>query len=185
MITSLRGRIVERSPTTLVVEVGGVGWLVEISLTTFQKVGGEGSEVYLYTELEIGRDGMRLYGFATSEERADFRMLTQVPGIGGRAALNLLSRISGEELRQVIAQGRQDLLTSIPGIGPKKAAKLIFELREELKATVPQAEPRDDEAVEALMALGLNRREAQERLRRIPDRSSLSLPEVLKEALKG
>jgi Holliday junction DNA helicase RuvA len=187
MIVGLRGKIIERSPTALVVEVDGVSWLVQISLATFQKVGPEGSEIYLHTQLEVGRDGIELYGFATPEERADFRLLTGVSGIGPRAALNLLSRLSGPQLRQVIAQGRKEVLSSIPGIGPKKAAKLIFELKEEFERTVSELEAAtgDEEAIKALTALGLTRREARERLKRIPDRANLSLTEILKEALKG
>lgn len=184
MIERIRGKILDKTPTCVVIDWGGMGIAVGIPLSTSQEIGDVGDEALLYTQLVIREHSWELYGFSKEEEREVFNTLTSVSGIGPKAALNLLSRMEMNEIKTIIAESRTDILTSVPGIGKKKAAKIIFELNAKM-AREPVAADVPVDALKALVALGLSKREAAERLRKVGSFAQLSLSEILKRALKG
>ncbi|MDH5187289.1 MAG: Holliday junction branch migration protein RuvA [bacterium] len=184
MISSLRGKIIEKGPTISVIDCQGLGFLVHTPLSTSQKMGEKGVEVNLYIETIFNRDGIALYGFATPEEREVFNILTQVPGVGPKAALNLLSRLEAKEIKSMITLGKVETLQTIPGIGRKKAEMIVFKLKE----TVEKVEEPPDttgDALKALISLGVSRKEANERLKRIANLKELTLTEILQKALSN
>ncbi len=183
MIGRLRGELVEREPTRAVVVCHGIGFEVGIPLSTSQAMPAVGHEVDLYIDSYFSRDRVQLFGFATAEERAMFRLLTSVKGIGPRAGLNLLSRFSPAEIASAVADGRVDVIQTVPSIGPQKAATIIKKLQQAAPA-VPAIEPILADAEAALVSLGLSRREAQQRLVRVKRIPGMGLQELLKQALR-
>ncbi len=132
MIASIRGTLVSKSPTEVIIDTGGIGYSVNIPLPTYTTLGDIGTPVSLLTYLHVREDILQLYGFSTEEERSLFRLLISVSGIGPRMGQTILSGISAEELRQHIASGNQLALTAIPGVGKKLAERLIVELRDKI-----------------------------------------------------
>jgi len=193
MITFLQGRLVEKTPTRLVIDVHGVGYEVNISLSTYRKL-GEKDEVRILTYLHVRDDEMRLFGFADSEERELFLQLISVPGIGPRLAQNILSRVSTEELQRAILQEDYVTLTSVSRVGRKTAQRLVVDLKERLSAGVPTLPPHlpevkreeVEEAILALMCLGYKRPEAQRAVERAfkEEGPELSVEDLVKAALK-
>jgi len=175
MITSLEGTLVSKSPTEIVVRVNGVGYGVNIPLSTFEAIGEVKSTVSLFTHLHVREDALQLYGFASEAERDAFRMLISVSGIGPKMAQGILSGISVSELRSRIAEGNSGALTTIPGIGRKLAERLVVELRDKVTRLGPAAEPIPSaagdqarvrsEALLALTSLGYSRLAAEKALR--------------------
>jgi Holliday junction DNA helicase RuvA len=197
MIASLRGLLISKSPTEVVVDVHGVGYMLSIPLSTFEKVGELRSEVFLYTHLIIREDAQQLYGFFTEEERSTFRLLLSVTGIGPKMAQGILSGIPVSELRSHLASGNLGALTAIPGIGRKLAERLVVELREKMaKNELPPSFPvggSDDqarsrtEALLALTSLGYPRPVAEKALRgalQDPAGQTASLEQLIKLALR-
>jgi Holliday junction DNA helicase RuvA len=182
MIAFLRGKIIEKEPTVSTIDCQGLGFLIHMPLSTSQKIGENGAEVNLYIETVFSRDGLSLYGFATQGEREVFNIITEVPGIGPKAALNLLSRFEAKEAKKMIAQGKVEMLRSIPGIGPKKAEMIVFKLKDSVAKSDEKPDITSD-ALKALISLGISRKEANERLQRISNLSGLSLTEILQKAL--
>jgi Holliday junction DNA helicase RuvA len=182
MISFIRGKIINKAPTVLTIDCQGMGFLIHTPLSTSQKIGEKGSDTSLQVETIFTRNGISLYGFATQEEQEVFNILTEVPGIGPKAALSLLSRLEAKEVIKMIAQGKVEILQTIPGIGKKKAAMIVFKLKENLGET---EEPSDmiNDALKALISLGISRKEAKERLNRISDIQDLTLNEILSKAL--
>jgi holliday junction DNA helicase RuvA len=175
MIAVLRGTLVAKSPTEVTVDINGVGFTVSIPLSTYGALADVGSTVTVLTHLHVREDLLQLFGFATEDERAMFRMLVSVNGIGPKMAQGILSGISVKDLRMHIAAGNVGALTTIPGIGRKLAERLVVELREkigktDLSPTSPaglsdeQAKVRS-EALLALVSLGYNRTIAEKALR--------------------
>lgn len=181
MISIIRGRILNKSPTSVTVDVGGIGFFLSVPLYTSRRIGEMGDETLLYTRIEFSKDGLYFYGFSTEEERQLFDLITSIQGVGSKAALKILSGLDRKELERVIKKGDVKTLSEIKGIGRKKAARIIFEL----KGRVFQKPEMNEDAVKALVSLGLKRNEAKKRLRRIPDIEKLSLPEILRLALKN
>ncbi|MCK6614116.1 MAG: Holliday junction branch migration protein RuvA [Ignavibacteriaceae bacterium] len=189
MIGYLKGEIFSAAPTRLVIDVNGVGYLVNISLNTFEAVSGK-KTVQLYISTIVREDSISLYGFSDEEEKAMFELLISVSGIGAKSALSILSGIRAEELRRTITHADTARLSTIPGIGKKTAERLVLELREKVDA-VPSsaagAAPAGirSEAVSALIALGYNQKNAEQAVRDIlgttPD---ISIEELLKTALR-
>lgn len=175
MIASLRGTLITKTPTEIVLDVGGVGYGVSIPLSTFEKLGNVGTEVFLHTYLHVREDAMLLYGFHTEEERSLFKLLLSVTGIGPRMAQGILSGIPASDLRSYIVAGNSGALTTIPGIGRKLAERLIVELREKVSKIEaqggvfpPSSDPRGavrNEALLALTSLGYNRTTAERAVR--------------------
>lgn len=175
MIASLRGILLSKSPTELVVDVNGVGYGVSIPLSTYERIGEPNSPLTLLTYLHVREDALQLYGFATEEERSLFRLLISVSGVGPRMAQTVLSGISTSDFINYIREGNHFALTRIPGIGKKIAERLVVELREKigkidttsslLPASSPSQTNTRTEALLALISLGFNRGVAEKALR--------------------
>jgi len=197
MIASLTGILKSKSPTEVLVDVGGVGYAVSIPLSTYSTLGDLNAPVRLLTHLYVREDAMQLYGFATEAERQLFKLLISITGIGPKIAQGILSGISVSDLRQHITGGNIAALTAIPGIGRKTAERLVVELRDKIgksdttlgSATIPGdkgAEVRN-EALLALMSLGYNRVAAEKAIRLALNDgggSDLNVEDLIKKALK-
>jgi Holliday junction DNA helicase RuvA len=167
MINSLRGILVRKSPTEVVIDVQGVGYGLSIPLSTFEVLGDLNTPVSLFTFLHVREDALQLFGFASEEERQLFKVLISVSGIGPKMAQSILSGISGPELRNAILQGNFGVLTAIPGVGRKLAERLVLELRDKigkmpagpssLSASAETQPAIRTEALLALTSLGYNR----------------------------
>jgi len=173
MIGILRGTLAAKAPTTAVVDVNGVGYDLQVPVSTFEAIGVPGSPVTLYTHLHVREDALVLYGFATTEEREIFRLLIGVSGIGPKMAQGILSGIPVTELREHIAGGNLNALTAIPGVGRKIGERLILELRDKVGKTESMAaaggtdgqSQARSEAFLALTSLGYSRPAAEKALR--------------------
>ncbi|MDD5557975.1 MAG: Holliday junction branch migration protein RuvA, partial [bacterium] len=193
MITFLKGVLLEARPTSAVVGVDGVGYEVIIPLSTFDLLPRTGAEVTILTHLHMKDDGMVLYGFMTEAERALFRMLLGVTGIGPKIAVAILSGISPERFGRAVREGSARVLAAVPGIGRKKAERLIVELRDKIGpggegepggAAAPETEAARDAAL-ALVALGYTQAEAQRAVRAALERTGTAEVEALiREALR-
>jgi Holliday junction DNA helicase RuvA len=183
MIALVAGRLVEKEPTRVVVDCNGIGFELRVPLSTSNRLGAVGEAALLLVVPRLTREGMDLYGFAEADERDTFRLLLSVTGIGPKAGLNILSRFSPGEVRELIAAGRADVIRTVPGIGPKRAERVLRELAE--KAPPPQVETGTlADAESALVSLGLTRKEARARLSRVPGAAGLDLGALLRLALR-
>ena len=160
MITQLRGRLVEKSPTSVVIDCQGVGYLVNISLYTFGQLTDE-ENIQLFTHLQVREDAHTLYGFTTDLERQLFRLLIGISGIGANTARTMLSSLSPSEIGQAIQGEQVDIIQSVKGIGAKTAQRVVIELRDKIQAIVADAgipgvssNTNRDEALSALVVLG-------------------------------
>ncbi|HUF09657.1 MAG TPA: Holliday junction branch migration protein RuvA [Rhodothermales bacterium] len=175
MIAYVSGKLVERTPARVVIDVHGVGLEVHIPASSFDKLPAIGESVRLLTFHYVREDNMQLFGFATQSERRAFESMVGVSGVGPRLALAALSALDVQELRRAILGGDAALLTRIPGVGRKTAERLVIELRDRF-AVVELGEsastgPKSDgsarlDALAALESLGLSRAAAEERIRR-------------------
>ena len=169
MISRLTGTLAEKHPPQIVIDVNGVGYEAEVSMQTFCALPPVGETVRLYTQLVVREDAHLLFGFADAEERAAFRQLVKVGGIGAKTALGILSAMNTAELAQAVAQEDVKRLSSAPGIGKKTAERMILELRGKLSGgTVsdglfaqPQVADETDDIIGTLLALGYSDREAR------------------------
>ena len=172
MIVLLQGLLMDKTVEHAVVDVHGVGYQADIPLSTYYVLPGVGEQVTLRTTVYVREDTMRLYGFATQEERGIFEMLIAVSSIGPRLALNMLSSIPAVELQACIAQAEVARLQTIPGIGRKTAERVVLELQEKItkldatpsglpRESVPSDEQVVGDVVSALLNLGYKRQEAQ------------------------
>ena len=160
----------------------GIGLELRVPLSTSRRLPDAGGEVVLLVHTYFTREGVQLYGFLDRDERDTFHHLTSVKGIGPRAGLNLLSRLSPAEILSAIAAGRVEVMRTVPGIGPKKADSIIKKLQE----AVPDAQaetPLLADAESALVSLGLTRKEARGRLDRVQRSPGMVLQELLRLAL--
>jgi Holliday junction DNA helicase RuvA len=160
MITQLRGRLVEKSPTSVVIDCQGVGYLVNISLYTFGQLTDE-ENIQLFTHLQVREDAHTLYGFTTDLERQLFRLLIGISGIGTNTARTMLSSLSPSEIGQAIQGEQVDVIQSVKGIGAKTAQRVVIELRDKIQAVVADAgipavssNTNREEALSALGVLG-------------------------------
>ena len=160
MITQLRGRLVEKSPTSVVIDCQGVGYLVNISLYTFGQLTDE-ENIQLFTHLQVREDAHTLYGFTTDLERQLFRLLIGISGIGANTARTMLSSLSPSEISQAIQGEQVDIIQSVKGIGAKTAQRVVIELRDKIQAVVADAgipavssNTNKEEALSALVVLG-------------------------------
>ncbi len=197
MIFALEGKVVNKTPTDVVLDVGGVYYLVNIPVTVYDKVGEVGSSAKLYTYLVIREEEMMLYGFSSVEEREFFKMLISVSGIGPKMAQAIMSGMSVDELKDSIMRGDISALVSIPGVGKKTAERIIVELRDKLtkvefagrKAeliTADQVEVRN-EALLALVSLGFTRQAAEKAIRlalKENEKREFTVEELVKLALR-
>lgn len=191
MIGRLRGLLIEKTPPTLCIDIQGVGYEVDVPMSTFYLLPELGQEVTLFTHLSIRDDAHILYGFSNQQERKTFRELIKVSGIGARTALAILSGLAVEELVRAIEEEDSQTLIRVPGIGKKTAQRLLLELRGKLiaiegTATTPTASPtppkKQDDIEHALLALGYNRNEIQRTLKKLS--AELSVEEGIRQALQ-
>lgn len=191
MIGRITGRLAEKNPPQILVDVNGVGYELEVPMSTFYGLPATGQTVSLATHLAVREDGHFLYGFASEDERATFRQLIKVAGIGARTALAVLSGLSVSDLAQAIALQESGRLIKIPGIGKKTAERLLLELRDKLPKALPglaaqaAAMPADGRAdiINALLALGYNEKEALGAVKQLPD--DIGVSDGIRQALKG
>jgi Holliday junction DNA helicase RuvA len=196
MIAYLEGKLVEEKPTHIVVEIDGVGYFVQIPLSSYKKFPAAERGVRVFTHLHVREDILALYGFSTEGERELFRMLISVSGVGPRLAQSVLSGISVSQFKQCMAAGDLMPLTSIPGVGKKTAQRLLVELREKFKDQVSEAavdavpgellSAQDRDAIKALASLGCKPREGERlvRLVRSKNPGELSLEDLILKALQ-
>lgn len=192
MITHLRGKLVEKTPTDLVVECGGVGYLVHISLHTFSLL-PEGEAISIHTHLQVKEDSHSLYGFMEVSERAIFRLLISVSGIGANTARTMLSSLSPEELKDAIAGSNVGAIQSVKGIGLKTAQRVIIELKDKIlkiydlqELPAPLDNTNKEEALSALEVLGFTRKQSDKMVERILKESpGLSVEQIIKQTLKS
>lgn len=196
MIGRLRGKLVDKKPPQLLLEVGGVGYEVEAPMSTFYQLPASGSEIILHTHLVVREDAHLLFGFASERERSLFRALLKVNGVGAKMALAILSGMSADIFARCIQENDTASLTRLPGIGKKTAERLIVEMRDRLAdwqeagvlpvvMAVPTAE-RDEvrDAVSALVSLGYKPPEASRMVSGVIT-DGRSSEEIIREALKG
>jgi Holliday junction DNA helicase RuvA len=188
MIANLDGTLTFIDNQSAVVQTGGVGFLINSSKSTLDKLGTVGSRVSLYTHLHVREDNLALYGFASNEELMLFKELITVSGIGPKVALAFLSTFSTEQIIMAITSANVDIITQVPGIGKKAANRIVIELKGKLdkelsEVAVPLATENVD-AVEALTNLGYSIKEANLAISSIKNRSSMELEEVIRLALQ-
>jgi Holliday junction DNA helicase RuvA len=170
VIAHLRGRVLRKEPQEVVVDVAGVGYRVTIPVSTFYRLGDEGSEVSLLTHTHVREDAIALFGFVTAGEQDLFEKLISVAGVGPKLAINVLSGIEAPDLVAALKASDVARLIRIPGVGKKTAERLVLELKDKMPvlvptpeaaaAAAPPASPRDD-LVSALVHLGYSRPEAE------------------------
>ncbi|HEX6003711.1 MAG TPA: Holliday junction branch migration protein RuvA, partial [Burkholderiales bacterium] len=165
MIGRLTGRLLAKHPPQILIDVQGVGYEIDVPMSTLYQLPATGAEVTLYTHLIVREDAHQLYGFATESERATFRQLLRISGVGARTALAVLSGMSVGDLQQAVSAQDSGRLTKIPGIGKKTAERLLLELRDKLDTSVTVvagsvAPESGGDIVNALLSLGYNEREA-------------------------
>lgn len=193
MIAFLRGVLLERSPSRVVVDVHGVGYELLIPVSTFQALPAAGSEVELRVHTQAREDAIQLFGFATARERALFEHLLGVSGVGPKMALAALSGLSAPELAAAIAASDLARLTAVPGIGKKTAERICVELRDRLgefaaaAATAPPLPAAAEEVLSALVNLGYARALAEKAVRRATERhpAASGFEELFKRSLQA
>ena len=186
MIGRLSGKLIARHPPQVVIDVQGVGYELDVPMSTFYQLPPAGAEVTLLTHLIVREDAHQLFGFASDAERGAFRQLLRISGVGARIALAVLSGLSVSELQQAVTSQDSGRLVKIPGIGKKTAERLLLELRDKLDvvaAAVPAGGAREGEDVaNALLALGYNEREAAWAVKQVP--AGASVNDAIRQALK-
>ena len=187
MIGRIHGKLVEKHPPQIVVDVQGVGYELDVPMSTFYQLPATGAEVSLFTHLVVREDAHQLFGFATEPERRAFRQLLRISGVGARTALSVLSGLSVADLRDAVSAQDGGRLTKIPGIGKKTAERLLLELRDKLDAvTVAAGASKGDvqagDISNALLALGYNEREAGWALKQLP--AGLNVTDGIRQALR-
>jgi holliday junction DNA helicase RuvA len=184
MISFVEGEVVEKSANRVVVNVGGVGYDLQVATSMVGKLPPSGKVVRVHTRMIVRDDAMLLYGFSSPDERALFDLLTGVSGVGPKVALSFLSALSPAALRRAVAANDADALTVVPGVGKKVAQRVVLDLRDKLGGDeVSIAEGPLAETREALVSLGLSPTEASEALVGVePD--GLAVEELLRQALQ-
>ena len=194
MIDFVEGKLTFYSPTHVVVEVGGFGLVLNIPLSSFDTNKRAGDQVRMFTHLHVREDILALYGFATEPERALFRLLLAVSGIGPPMAQKILSGISLKEFTGLVDAGDAKGLTQIKGIGGKTAQRLILELKDKIgdigfsdgiPGTAPHVSSTMSEAVAALVGLGAAPTQAKRVVEQVSAKGDLSVEDIIKEALRN
>lgn len=188
MIGRLSGTLLSKAPPTVLVDVHGVGYEVDVPMSTFYDLPHAGDKVVLLTHFVVREDAQLLYGFLTEGERTAFRALIRISGVGPRTALAVLSGMSVPDLAQAVTMQEAGRLVKVPGIGKKTAERLLLELKGKLGAELPTAAGAaavPDHAADilrALLSLGYSEREATVAARQLPPDTSVS--DGIKQALK-
>ena len=192
MITHIKGRLSEKSPTNVVIETNGIGYWINISLTTFSQI-PDGENIKLFTHLQIKEDSHSLYGFYTLKEREIFRLLISVSGIGTSIARTMLSSLSPKQVIEAISTNNISLVQSVKGIGSKTAQRVIIELKDKVlkiydldEAFMHSNNTTRDEALSALEVLGINKKSSERLVDNIiKENQDISVEEIIKETLKN
>ena len=192
MIGRIAGVLLEKNPPQILVDANGVGYDIEVPMSTFYNLPATGERVALFTHLVVREDAHLLFGFGSENERRAFRQLVKISGVGARIALAVLSGLSVAELVEAIAAQEAGRLVKIPGIGKKTAERLLLELKDklgsELGATgmsgvaVSRTQPVKSDILNALIGLGYSEREAQGVMKLLPE--GLSVSDGIRQALK-
>ncbi|MEN9628186.1 MAG: holliday junction ATP-dependent helicase RuvA [Pseudomonadota bacterium] len=189
MIGRLSGQLAGKAPPQVLVDVGGVGYELDVPMSTFFNLPGLGERVTLLTHFVVREDAQVLFGFLTAPERDAFRLLVKISGVGPRTALSVLSGLSVAELAQAVSLQDGARLVKVPGIGKKTAERLLLELKGKLgpdlalPTAAAAATDAGNDIVQALVALGYNEREAQTALKALPP--DVGVSDGIKLALKA
>ena len=187
MIGQIKGFIIKKSPTQVLIDCNGIGYEVDVPMSTFYDLPATGNQITLLTHLIVREDAHLLYGFATNEEREVFRQLIKVNGIGAKVALSILSGISLNELIDAIMHQKSNILVSIPGIGNKTAERLVLELKDKFKNiiegdSISNIASQTNDIQNALISLGYSTKEAIGAVKNLP--ADISVNDGIKNALK-
>ena len=189
MIAHLNGKMVEKTPTHIIIECGGVGYFVKISLNTFSCLGSD-ENIKLFTQLQVREDAHTLYGFHSLSEREMFNHLISVSGIGANTAILMLSAMTSDEIAAAIINGDAPLIQSIKGIGAKTAQRVIIDLKDKVAKAEFMTEniavsnnTNQNDALTALLALGFDKKRAEKAVNKVI-KDDQSVEEMIKEALK-
>ena len=192
MITHIQGKLVEKTPTHVIIDCNGIGYFVNISLHTFSQIPDQ-EAIKVFTHLQVKEDSHTLYGFISASEREIFRLLISVSGIGANTARTMLSSLTPKQIREGIAVGDVALIQSVKGIGLKTAQRVIIDLKDKVlkiydidETSLTQNNTNKDEALSALEVLGFMKKQSE----RIVDKIVGSSPDatvefIIKEALKN
>ena len=187
MIGRLTGLLADKSPPQVLIDVNGVGYDVDVPMSSFYNLPALGERVTLLTHFIVREDAQTLFGFLTHDERQTFRLLIKITGVGPRMALSLLSGLSVAELAQAVARQETGRLVKVPGIGKKTAERLLLELKgklaEAISAPTTVANDAQADILQALIALGYSDREAAAALKGLP--ADISVSDGIKLALKS
>ncbi len=191
MIYSIKGRLLEKNPTNVVIDCNGVGYFINISLHTFSQIPAEES-LQLYTHLQVKEDSHTLYGFWEKREREIFRLLISVSGVGASTARSMLSSLEPQQIMEAIAAGDVATIQGIKGIGAKTAQRVIIDLKDKMvkvygveEVSAPQSNTTREEALSALETLGYTRMQSGKVVERIvKDEPDASVESLIKQALK-
>ena len=192
MIHHLKGKLVEKNPTYVIIECGGVGYFVNISLHTFSKISDD-ENINLFTHLQVKEDSHTLFGFSEKSEREIFKLLISVSGIGSSTARTMLSSLSPSQIKDAIALGDVSTIQAIKGIGAKTAQRVILDLKDKVlkvhdidEVSVNSNNTNKEEALSALEVLGYTRRQAEKVVDRVVQQDpSISVENIIKLALKN
>ena len=192
MITQIRGKLIEKNPTYVVVDVSGVGYWLNISLNTFSLLPDD-EAIMLYTHLSVKEDSHTLYGFSTKVEREIFKLLISVSGVGPSIARTMLSSMTTDEIQQAIASGNVGVIQSVKGIGTKTAQRVLVDLKDKISKTFAidevsfaESNTNKNEALSALEVLGFNRKQSEKVIDKILLEDKTARVETLiKNALKN
>lgn len=193
MITHIKGKLVEKSPTSVIIDVNGVGYLINISLNTFSAIPDK-ENLQLFTHLQIKEDSHTLFGFYGLKEREIFRLLISVSGIGASIARTMLSSLSPEQIIQGISIGDSAMIQSVKGIGLKTSQRVIIELKDKVlkiydiddNISFQNNNTAKEEALSALEVLGINKKTSEKLVDKIMlDNADASIEFIIKEALKN
>lgn len=187
MIGRIAGTLLEKRPPMVLVDAQGVGYEIDVPMSSFYNLPAVGERVVLLTHFVVREDAQLLYGFLTAKERDAFRVLIRITGVGPKLALSVLSGLSVDELAQTVAMQETGRLTRVPGIGKKTAERLLLELKGKLADALPTAAASSPagvthDALNALLALGYSDKEALPALKQLPE--DLSLEDAIRQALK-
>ena len=186
MIGRIAGRLVAKHPPQIVVDVHGVGYELDVPMSTLFQLPSTGSDVALLTHLIVREDAHQLFGFATDGERNLFRQLLKISGVGARTALAVLSGMSVADVKQAVSEQDSARLVKVPGIGKKTAERLLLELKDKLDVAIVAVQSDSSSAgsdvINALLALGYSDKEAQFAVKNLD--ASLSVTEAIRQALK-
>ena len=188
MIGRLTGLIAEKSPPQVLLDVNGVGYELDVPMSSFYNLPGLGERCTLLTHFVVREDAQVLFGFLTHDERSTFRQLVRISGVGPRTALAILSGLSVSELAAAVSRQESGRLVKVPGIGKKTAERLLLELKGKLGPDLglpaaPAASDAQTDIVQALLALGYNEREAGAALKALPP--DVAVSDGIKQALKA